>query len=541
MSESSVGEAIGVAVASAGVTHVFGLLGSGNFIIGATLAASGAEFHSSRHESGAVSMADGYARATGKVGVCTVHHGPGLTNSLTSLTEARKSSTPLLLITAAVAEADPWSSFWIDQIAVLRALEIHVRVVHTPADAVSEALLALHQAEVQQRPVVLVVPTDVQQASAPQSAPWFTTLRDRRRPLDDEELSELADLVAASTRPVLLAGRGAARADARDVIARLSQRIGALLVTSAGAMSLFAGDPSNAGLAGGFASDETKRDLHSADLVIAFGASLNPWTMHHGQLLNPRCVVAQIDLDRSALGRQYPIDRAIHGDAREVAEALERMLSTRGFRGRGFTDRMAEAARDRASDDAVGSGFSDLIDPRVLSSELDRRLPSERTVVVDSGLFMPFPVTYLTAPDPQGFLFPQAFMSVGLGLGTAIGAAIGRPDRVAVAALGDGGALMSLPELETAARLELPMIILIYNDAAYGAEVYDFAGNEAAVGLVRFPPTDFAAVARSLGAVGEAVRKASDLDCVDEWLACRDRPLVIDAKIDPKVVSDRWL
>ena len=81
-------------------------------------------------------MADGYARATGKVGVCTVHHGPGLTNALTSLTEARKSSTPLLLITAAVAEADPWSSFWIDQIAVLRALEIHVRVVNTPADAV---------------------------------------------------------------------------------------------------------------------------------------------------------------------------------------------------------------------------------------------------------------------------------------------------------------------------------------------------------------------------------------------------------------------
>ena len=149
------------------------------------------------------------------------------------------------------------------------------------------------------------------------------------------------------------------------------------------------------------------------------------------------------------------------------------------------------------------------------------------------GSLCRFPVTYLTAPDPQGFLFPQAFMSVGLGLGTAIGAAIGRPDRVAVAALGDGGALMSLPELETAARLKLPMIIVIYNDAAYGAEVYDFAGNEAGVELVQFPPTDFASVARSLGADGAEVRKASDLDCVDAWLACRDRPLVIDAKIDP--------
>jgi thiamine pyrophosphate-dependent acetolactate synthase large subunit-like protein len=153
---------------------------------------------------------------------------------------------------------------------------------------------------------------------------------------------------------------------------------------------------------------------------------------------------------------------------------------------------------------------------------------------------MGYPPMYLRVPDPAGFVFTQAFQSIGLGLASGIGAAIARPDRVCVAALGDGGALMALPELETVARLGLPMLLVIYNDAAYGAEVHHFGPDGHPLDLVRFPDTDFAALARAAGAEGITVRTPEDLAPVGEWLKRRAGPLLVDAKVDPDVRAE-WL
>src|ERR687892_2589189 len=114
------------------------------------------------------------------------------------------------------------------------------------------------------------------------------------------------------------------------------------------------------------------------------------------------------------------------------------------------------------------------MDPRTLSIRLDDLLPRDRLVAIDSGHFMGWPAMYVDVPDPQGFVFTQAFQSIGLGLASAIGAAVAQPDRLTVAALGDGGALMAAGELETAARLRLPLLAVVYNDPAYGAEVHHF-------------------------------------------------------------------
>ena len=133
-------------------------------------------------------------------------------------------------------------------------------------------------------------------------------------------------------------------------------------------------------------------------------------------------------------------------------------------------------------------------------------LPAERTVCVDSGNFMGYPSMYLSVPDEAGFCFTQAYQSVGLGLASAIGAAIARPDRLPVAALGDGGALMGVSELETAARLGLPMLIVVYDDEAYGAEVHHFGPDGHPLDTVRFPAADIAAVGRGFGCAGVTVR-----------------------------------
>ena len=172
------------------------------------------------------------------------------------------------------------------------------------------------------------------------------------------------------------------------------------------------------------------------------------------------------------------------------------------------------------------------IDPRTLTIALDDLLPDDRVLAVDSGNFMGYPSMFLDVPDEFGFCFTQAFQSIGLGLSTAIGAALAQPDRLPVAALGDGGAMMGLPELETAARLRLPILFVVYDDAAYGAEVHHFGPDGADLSTVQFPETDLAAIARGYGFEALTARSVADLAPVAEWVAGpRAAPLLIDAKV----------
>ena len=247
--------------------------------------------------------------------------------------------------------------------------------------------------------------------------------------------------------------------------------------------------------------------------------------------------MVQVDLDADAAHR--PVDVAVRGDAAATAEAL--LAAGVNGQGRRTPELAAEIAagswRDQPYEDVAANGR---MDPRTLSRALDALLPEDRTVAVDSGHFMGFPPMYLRVPDPQGFVFTQAFQSIGLGLASGIGAAIARPDRLTVACVGDGGLLMALPELETLARFRLPVLVVVYNDAAYGAEVHHFGPRGVPVELVRFPDTDFAALARAAGAEAITVREEADLDAIAPWLEQRGGPLLVDAKITPDFCAE-WL
>ena len=148
---------------------------------------------------------------------------------------------------------------------------------------------------------------------------------------------------------------------------------------------------------------------------------------------------------------------------------------------------------------------------------------------------------FLDVPDARSWVFVNGFQSVGLGLGNAIGAAVARPDRPTVAAIGDGGAFMALAEIETAVRLKLKLLVLIYDDAAYGAEVHHFAPMGHDVTSVQFPDADLAAIARAAGAQAATVRDTDDLRVVVTWLdEPEPQPLVLDAKVNPTICAD-WL
>jgi len=361
-----------------------------------------------------------------------------------------------------------------------------------------------------------------------------------------EAVQAAARALAGAKRPAIIAGRGAVIASARDELEALGARIGAVLATAAPAHGLFAGLPYALGISGGFASPLAAELLPSADAVLIAGASANHWTTKHGAMIGPDATVIQVDVDPRAIGRNRPADIAILGDASRTAAAITAQLITAGHTREGFRTQAlaAQIASRRWRDEPYEDASTDeWIDPRTLSIALDRLLPAQRQVAVDSGHFLGYPSMYLEVPDARSWIFPNGFQAVGLGLGNAIGAAIARPERTTVAAIGDGGAFMALAELETATRLKLEnLLVLIYNDAAYGAEVHHFAPMGHDVGLVRFPDADLAAIARAAGAHGATVRDTADLEqAVSAWLAePHFRPLVIDAKVNPTICAE-WL
>jgi len=528
-----VADAVGQGLAKLGADTVFGVVGSGNFHVTNALIAGGARFVAARHEGGATVMADAWARTAGRPGVVSVHQGPGLTNAMTGIAEAAKSRTPLLVLAAEAPEIR--SNFHVDVAGLAAAVGAVPERLYSPASALADAHRA-YQTALGRRTVILALPLNVQAASF---EPGTLPAAPRTYPPGPapDAVTAVAAVLRGATQPVFIAGRGArgqaGRASARAELERLADACGALLATSAVAKGLFRGNPWNLDVSGGFASPLAAELITGADVIIGWGCSLNMWTMRHGKLIGRDATLIQVDDDPAALGAHRPVHLGVLGDVAETARAVARALpaAAAGYRSPELRDRIAREVRWRDvkfEDESDGQR----IDPRALSIALDDLLPAERTVAVDSGNFMGYPSMYLSVPDEAGFCFTQAFQSIGLGLASAIGAAVARPDRLAVAALGDGGALMGVSELETVVRLGIPMVVVVYDDEAYGAEVHHFGPDGDPLDTVRFPPADIAAIGRGFGFDGVTVRSAGDLAAVRGWLeGSRERPLLIDAKV----------
>ncbi|MFD0660162.1 thiamine pyrophosphate-binding protein [Thermocatellispora tengchongensis] len=246
-------EAVGRALAGLGVTTVFGVAGSGNFHVTNALVAGGARFVAARHEGGAATMADAYARVSGRPGLLSVHQGPGLTNAITGIAEAAKSRTPLLVL--AGEAGDPRSNFAIDQDALAAAVGAVPMRAHSGETAVDDAIRAYRTAVRERRTVLLNLPLNVQNemAKTPPSAGAALVPEAAAVPAPPPEtIARLGELLLAARRPVFIAGRGAR--GARAELTALADRVGALLATSAVAKGLFRGDPWDLDVSGGFAT-----------------------------------------------------------------------------------------------------------------------------------------------------------------------------------------------------------------------------------------------------------------------------------------------
>ncbi|NWN88490.1 MAG: thiamine pyrophosphate-binding protein [Micrococcaceae bacterium] len=529
---TTVAQQIGALLGQLGVGHSFGVVGSGNFHLTNALRDAGVPFTATRHEGGAATMADAYARMSGKVAAVSLHQGCGLTNAATGIGEAAKSDSPVLVLAAEASRGAVHSNFAMDQDGFATSLGANAHRVHTPETAVADTLRAYRTALRERSTVVLNLPLDVQDAPAVGSiAELAVEVAPAQRP-DQRSLTQLVELLEAAESPVFLAGRGGRGAKAE--ITALAQQSGALVATSAVAKGLFNDDAFNLGISGGFSSPLTAELITNADLIVAFGSALNMWTMRGGKLIGTDTTVVQIDTHDAAIGAHRPVDLGVVADA--AATAIDAMAwmskdQPQRYRTDNIRERIATGARwDQTETPDIGVA-GQLVDPREVTKRLNELLPDERVVAIDSGNFMGYPSQYLDVPDEFGFCFTQAFQSIGLGLYTTLGSAFAQPDRLPVLGTGDGGFLMAIHELETAVRHRIPLVVLVYNDAAYSAEIHHF-GDDHDLDTVVFPDTDIASIARGFGAEAITVKDVADLNYVTQWLdSSPTAPLVIDAKI----------
>ena len=533
----TVADVVGRVLADLGAGHCFGVVGSGNFVMTNALRAGGVPFTAARHEGGAATMADAYSRMSSRLGIVSLHQGCGLTNAMTGITEAAKSRTPMIVLTADSPAAALRSNFRIDQDALVRSVGAVSERVYSADSVAADVVRAYRTAVTQRRTVVLNVAIDIAAMPASVDGPISPVFEQPRVRPDVGAVRDLVGLIAASQRPVFVAGRGARNAG--PVIAALAATTGALVATSAVANGLFAGDPFDLGISGGFSSPTTAELIADADLIVGWGCALNQWTMRHGKLIGADTRVVQVDDDVDAIGAHRPVTLGVVGDcgltAADVLDEIRRVGAAPAprYRTDEVRSRIAESSRwQNVPVDDIST--AERIDPRALTIALDEILPADRVLAIDSGNFMGYPSTHLSVPDENGFCFTQAYQSIGLGLYTAIGAALAQPNRLPVLGTGDGGFLMSIAELDTAVRLGLPVVVIVYNDSAYGAEVHHFTDGDH--DTVTFPDTDIASIARGFGAEGVTVRGVDDLGEVRAWVdgyreAGSARPLIIDAKI----------
>jgi thiamine pyrophosphate-dependent acetolactate synthase large subunit-like protein len=540
----TVASVIGRDLAGYGARRCFGLLGTANFKVSHALVENGVELVAARHECNAASMADAYAKATGELTLVSVHSGPGLTNALTGIAEAAKSRTPLVVLAGDVPTGAVRNNFYVEQAEMVRSVGAISERLHTPASAREDAQRAVVRALRDRQTVVLSMPLDVQNATLASNLPPLDLppAPGRLHP-DPQAIKALADALLRAERPLILGGRGAVISDAEAALLAIAERTGALLATSVCGNGLFSGNPWSLGISGGFSSPAADELIAESDFILGFGASFTQWTTKRGKLIAPGAVVAQVDIEAPKLGYQMPVQLAVHGDALATAEALLAELGRRGVKPGGGRRSDAMRARIRAGDNHhfphPDESSAHFIDPRTLSKAVDALLPEDRVVASDSGHFCGWVPRYLRVPDARASCLSHSFQSVGLGLPSAIGLALANPGKLAVLGTGDGGFLMSIADLETAIRLKLRLCILVYNDSSYAAEVHYFGRQGFSTDIVKFPDTDFAAIARGYGARGATVRTPADLAPVKAWVAeGASGVFVIDGKINPELEAD---
>lgn len=525
-------------LAEAGVEVVFGLPGGVISPVHDALLDSPIRCVTTRHESGALFAAAGYARSTGKLGVALVTSGPGALNALTGLASAWCDGIPLLLLVGEVPRPAQGKGVLQDGSAhglnlVAMASQVSKLAAEVPrAEQLPHLLSRAMTAALTGRrgPAVLTLPMDV--STAVITPPRCAGAMRLETTLPTAELDEVLRLFSQAARPLILAGSGVRGGRAPALLRGVAERLRCPVATTPKGKGVFPEDhPLALGVFGLGGHPSVRSYLEPGiDLLLALGTSLGDlatdrFTPH----LQGSGAFIHVDIDPGQIGKSYAPTHALAADAAVFLSGLERRLaaSWQVF-GNGFQGGIVRHA-------LPPSTARDRLAPQEVLAEIQAILPADTLYTADSGEHFLFATHYLEINHPDAFLVMSGLGSMGQSIGAAIGAQLAFPGRTCAAIVGDGCFAMNAFEVATAAAEGLPLRIFVFND---GCLAMVENGHETVYGRrPRYPtgPMDVCRIAAGLGAETFVSRQPGDLIAHSDLLRHHPGPVVVDVRIDPRI------
>ena len=516
-----------------GVDTVFGYPGGTILNVYDALYKHSDEIHHvlTSHEQGASHAADGYARATGKVGVCMATSGPGATNLVTGIATAHMDSIPMVAITANVATGllgrDSFQEIDIAGVVMpITKYSMIVKDINDLAPAIRRAFTIAQSGR--PGPVLVDVTKDVTAAVAEYTYQEPTPIAPYTAEMLESDLDQAAKLISEAERPYIFVGGGAITSGAAEELRKFAHTINSPVTDSLMGKGAFSGeDELYTGMLGMHGTKTSNLGVTKCDLLITVGARFSDRVTGNTAKFAQNAKIIQIDVDAAEINKNIKVDCSIIGDVKEVLKELNKKIHPKNH------DAWVKEVEDMKAKYPLKYNQEGLTGPYVIE-ELYRVTKGDAIVVTDVGQHQMWAAQYYKYKEPRTLLTSGGLGTMGYGLGAAIGAKFGRPDKVVVNIAGDGCFRMNMNEVATAARNNLPLVEIVINNHVLGMVrqwqtlFYDHRYSS----TILDDKVDFVKFAESMGAVGIRVTKKEEVGPAIEKAIALNTTVVLDCQID---------
>lgn len=484
------------------------------------------------HEQGAAHAADGYARVTGKVGVCLATSGPGATNLVTGIATAYMDSVPVVAITGNVPlnllGKDSFQE--VDITGITMPITKHnfiVKDVNDLADIVRRAFYIAQEGR--PGPVLIDIPKDITAQKAEYTPAPKREIPRRTEYISEKALAHAIDLIRSSSKPLIYAGGGVIASDAAQELLEFAEKINAPVTLSLMGMGGFpATHPNYTGMIGMHGTKTSNMAATQCDLLIAIGARFSDRVVSKVERFAPHARILHIDIDEAEVNKNVRTSRFIIGDVREVLRELNKRLERVERR------EWMDYIQDMKTKYPLGSNGKDMLTPQYILEKIYELTGGDAIVATEVGQHQIWTAQYYKFTRPRTFVSSGGLGTMGFGLGASIGAQVGAPGKRVFNIAGDGSFRMNMNELATAVEYNLPIIEVIMNNHALGMVrqwqnlFYDSRYSQTTLDRC----TDFVKLAEAFGAVGYNLTRKEDVEETIKKAMAQNRPVVINCEID---------
>ena len=530
-----VADAIVKALEKEGVEVAFGIPGGAIMEVYDALYDSNITHILARHEQGAVHMADGYARASGKVGVAFATSGPGATNTVTGIATAYMDSSPIIVFTGQVPRAMIGNDAFqeADITGITMPITKHNYLVTDEREVLKIVKEAFHIATTgRPGPVLIDLPKDVTQADIDFDYPEKIEIRGYKPKVQGhpKQIKRAVELIMKSERPIILAGGGVRISNAHPEVLELAEKIPAFVVTTLmGKGAIPEEHPLSLGFIGMHGTKYGNLAVMDADLIIAVGCRFSDRTVGKFDEFAPNAKIIHIDIDPAEIGKNVRVDVPIVGDAKHVLREIIKLIEFKARKE--WFDYVNELRRKYP----LKYEFKeDVIKPQFVIEKIYELFP-DAIVTTEVGQNQMWAAQYFKVKYPRQFITSGGLGTMGFGFPAAIGAKVAFPDKTVIDIAGDGSFLMNIQELATAVDYGINVIVCVLNNAYLGMvrqwqEL--FYDKRYSATKLRYPELSFEKIAKGFGAYGMTVEKPSEVEDALKEAKDIDKPVVIDFHVE---------